>query len=362
MVTPDMVGTETKTRILMKGNEAIAEGGIRAGCEAYFGYPITPQTELLEYMARRMPELGRVFVQAESELATIGMVIGAAATGARAMTSSSGPGISLMQEGISYLAGDELPAVVVNVMRGGPGLGNVAPSQGDYFQATRGGGHGDYRPIVLAPASVQEAMALVALAFDLAEAYRTPTMLIADGVIGQIAEPVVLPDSRPPNRRAADSWAIGLGRGKRIIQSIDLDPEGMERRNLALQEKYALIRSREVRWQGHYLDDARWVLVAFGTPARVCLSAARAARSRGLPVGLFRPITLFPFPEAEIADLARRVDGFLVVEMNEGQMLEDVQRAVAGRADVRFLGRMGGMVPTPDEVLDAVERCAGGRR
>ncbi len=351
-----------ESRILMKGNEAIAEGGIRAGCEAYFGYPITPQTELLEYMARRMPDLGRVFVQAESELASIGMVIGAAAVGARAMTSSSSPGISLMQEGISYLAGDELPAVIVNIMRGGPGLGNIAPSQGDYFQATRGGGHGVYRPIVLAPASVQEAIDLIALAFDLAERYRAPTMLVADGVIGQLAEPVVLPASRPPDRRAAEGWAIGLRRGKRIIQSIDLEPERLESRNLALREKYALIRASEVRWQGHYLDDARWVLVAFGTPARVCLSAARAARSRGLSVGLFRPITLFPFPEVEIADLARRVDGFLVVEMNEGQMLEDVQRAVGGRAEVRFHGRLGGMVPTPDEVLDAVESCVGGRR
>jgi len=344
-------------RVLMKGNEAFAEGAIRAGCEAYFGYPITPQTELLEYMARRMPELGRVFVQAESELAAINMVIGAAAAGARAMTSSSSPGISLMQEGLSYLAADELPAVVVNVMRGGPGLGNIAPAQGDYFQATKGGGHGVYHPIVLAPASAQEAMDLTALAFDLADRYRTPAIVLADGVIGQIVEPVVLRDYEKPADLPAKSWAVGSspGGGKRVVQSISLDPELLEPRNLRLQEKYSFIRLRETRWQDYRLDDARLAVVAFGTPARVALSAIRSARSQGFPVGLFRPITLFPFPEQEIADLAGRVDGLLVVEMNQGQMLEDVQRAAAGRTDVRFFGRLGGVVPTPEEVLGAIE-------
>ena len=343
-------------RILMKGNEAFAEGAIRAGCDAYFGYPITPQTELLEYMARRMPELGRVFIQAESEIAAINMVIGAAASGARAMTSSSSPGISLKQEGISYLAGCELPAVIVNVMRGGPGLGNVAPAQGDYFQATKGGGHGIYHPIVLAPASAQEAMDLTALAFDLADRYRTPVMVLADGVVGQTMEPVVLRDYE----RAADlppkDWKAGYnaGREKNIILSIGLEPEVLEARNIALVEKYAVIRAREVRWKGHYLEDAKLGVIAFGTSARVALTAVRMARAEGLAAGLLRPITLFPLPEHEIADLAGRVDGLVVVEMNQGQMVEDVERVAAGKAEVRFVGRLGGMVPSPEEVLTAL--------
>lgn len=343
-------------RILMKGNEAFAEGAIRAGCDAYFGYPITPQTELLEYMARRMPELGRVFVQAESEIAAINMVIGAAASGARVMTSSSSPGISLKQEGISYLAGCELPAVIVNVMRGGPGLGNVAPAQGDYFQATKGGGHGVYHPIVLAPASAQEAMDFTALAFDLADRYRTPAIVLADGVVGQTMEPVVLRDyERAPDLPPKD-WKAGYnhGRKRNIILSIGMEPEVLEARNKLLVEKYAVIREREVLWKGHYLEDARLGVVAFGTSARVALTAVRAARAEGLAVGLFRPITLFPFPEREIADLAARVDGLLVVEMNQGQMVEDVSRVAAGRTEVRFLGRLGGMVPAPEEVLAAL--------
>ncbi len=347
-------------RVLMKGNDALAEGAIRAGCEAYFGYPITPQTELLEHMARRMPELGRTFVQAESELAVIGMVIGAAAAGARVMTSSSSPGFSLMQEGISYLAGDELPAVIVNVMRGGPGLGNVAPAQGDYFQATKGGGHGVCHSIVLAPASVQEALDLPGLAFDLADRYRTPVVVLADGIIGQLAEPVVVGDYRPPSDLPAKTWAVGLsaGRARRVIQSIDLEPELFEPRNRRLQEKYAAIAHRAVRGQGRHLDDARLAVVAYGTPARVALGAIAAARARGIPAGLFRPITLWPFPEREVAELASRVAGLLVVEMSQGQMLEDVQRASAGRAEVSFLGRLGGMVPTPEEVLAALESLA----
>ncbi|MHB0868937.1 MAG: 3-methyl-2-oxobutanoate dehydrogenase subunit VorB [Chloroflexota bacterium] len=351
------VVTEAGARVLMEGNEAFGEGAIRAGCDAYFGYPITPQTELLEYMARRMPTLGRVFVQAESEIAAINMVLGAAATGARAMTSSSSPGISLKQEGISYLAGNELPAVIVNVMRGGPGLGNVAPAQGDYFQATKGGGHGVYHPIVLAPASVQEAMDFTALAFDLADRYRTPVIVLADGVIGQTVEPVVLHDyQRPPDLPPKD-WMLGgsAGRKRRILQSIGLEPETLEPRNQRLLQKHALIRQREVRWAGSYLEDAQLAVVAFGTPARVSLTAARGARALGLPVGLFRPITLFPFPGREIAELADHVRGLLVVELNQGQMLEDVERVVAGRAPVRFVGRLGGFVVTPDEVLAALK-------
>lgn len=345
----------------MEGNEAIGEGAIRAGCDAYFGYPITPQTELLEYMARRMPALGRVFVQAESEVAAINMVLGAAATGARAMTSSSSPGISLKQEGISYLAGNELPAVIVNVMRGGPGLGNVAPAQGDYFQATKGGGHGVYHPIVLAPASVQEAMDLTALAFDLADRYRNPVMVLADGVIGQTVEPVELHDYQMPSDLPAKDWALGssAGRRRRILQSIGLEPEVLEPRNQRLVRKYEAIEEREVRWAGAYLEDAQLAVVAFGTPARVGLSAVRAARSAGIPAGLFRPITLFPFPGREIAALASRVRGLLVVELNQGQMVEDVQRVVAGRVPVGFVGRLGGFVVTPEEVVSALRELWG---
>ncbi len=358
MVARAEIVTKAETRVLMEGNEALGEGAIRAGCDAYFGYPITPQTELLEYMARKMPALGRVFVQAESEVAAINMVLGAASVGARVMTSSSSPGISLKQEGISYIAGNELPAVIVNVMRGGPGLGNVAPAQGDYFQATKGGGHGVYHPIVLAPASVQEAMDLTALSFDLADRYRTPVMVLADGVIGQTVEPVVLREYSRPEGLPPKDWALGnnAGRTKRIVESIGLEPETLEPRNRRLLEKYALIKEHEVRWAGSYLEDAELAVIAFGTPARVSLSAARSARADGKAVGLFRPITLFPFPEREIADLASRVRGLLVVELNQGQMLEDVQRVVAGRVPVRFVGRLGGFVVTPDEVLSALRR------
>ena len=267
-----------------------------------------------------------------------------------------------MQEGISYLAGDELPAVIVNVTRGGPGLGNIAPAQGDYFQATKGGGHGVYHPIVLAPASVQEAIDLTGLAFDLADRYRTPVIVLADGVVGQMMEPVTLRDHESPHDLPAKSWALGSrGDAKRVVQSISLEPEALESRNAQLQRKYTLVKSREVRWDEHHLDDARLAVIAFGTPARVALSAVRAARCRGLPVGLLRPITLFPFPERQVAKLAGRLDGLLVVEMNQGQMLEDVQRASAGRTDVRFLGRLGGMVPTPEEVLEALQDLAEGR-
>jgi 2-oxoglutarate/2-oxoacid ferredoxin oxidoreductase subunit alpha len=344
-------------RVLMKGNEAFGEGAIRAGCQAYFGYPITPQTELLEYMATQMPARGRVFLQAESEVASINMVLGAAAAGARVMTSSSSPGISLMQEGISYLIGDELPAVIVNVMRGGPGLGSIAPGQGDYFQAVKGGGHGICRPIVVAPASVQEAMDLTALAFDLADRYRTPAMVLADGTIGQTMEPVILREYPPPDDLPSKDWALGScrGREKNLIYSLDLDPEKLEPRNRMLLAKWKQIGEREVRWAGRSLDDAKVAVVAYGTSARVSLTAIRWARARGIAAGLFRPISLAPFPERELSDLASRVDRILVVEMNEGQMLEDVERIAAGRAEVRFYGRLGGMVPTPEEVLAQLE-------
>jgi 2-oxoglutarate ferredoxin oxidoreductase subunit alpha len=342
-------------RELWKGNEAIAEAAIRAGLQAYFGYPITPQTEVLEWMARRMPELGRVFVQAESEVAAINMVYGAACTGARVMTTSSSPGISLMMEGLSYIAGTEVPVVLVNVMRGGPGLGNIAPSQGDYQQAVRGGGHGDYPRIVLAPSSVQEAIDLVTLSFDLAEKYRTIVMIIADGSIGQMMEPAEMPPMQPLYHRQWD-WAVTgkMGRERRVLSSIYLDPYQKEQTNLRLFRRWQEIQANEVRYRAYHLEDAEFVVIGFGTAGRVALSAVRAARQEGLKVGLLRPISLSPFPHQVVAELAQRVSGFLVVEMNTGQMLEDVELANAGRVPLRFYGRPGGVVPFPDEILHEI--------
>lgn len=356
-------------RDLLEGNRAIAEAAIRAGVEAFFGYPITPQTEVLEHFSKRLPELGRVFLQAESELASINMVYGAACAGARVMTSSSSPGISLMQEGLSYIACSEVPVVVVNIMRGGPGLGNVQPSQGDYFQAVKTAGHGDFHPIVLAPASVQEAIDYVVLAFDLAERYRTIAMVIADGPIGQMMEPVELPPMRPV-RSLGDRpcWALtgARGRGPNTITSLYLGAENLEKVNLRLQAKLQEIAADEVRWKEHRTEDADLLLVAFGTMGRVCQTAVREARDSGLKVGLLRPVTLWPFPSARVAELAEQVRVMLVVEMNAGQMVEDVRLAVEGRCPVRFHGRMGGIVPLPDEVvgvlrgLDAVIKPGGG--
>jgi 2-oxoglutarate ferredoxin oxidoreductase subunit alpha len=346
---------------LLKGNEAMAEAAIRAGLQAYFGYPITPQTELLEHMARRMPELGRVFLQAESEVAAINMVYGAASTGVRVMTSSSSPGVSLMMEGISYIAGSEVPCVLIDVMRGGPGLGNIAPAQGDYFQIVKGGGHGDYHSIVLAPATVQEAIDLTCLAFDLAEKYLTLVVVLTDGNVGQLMEPAELPPMRPiqkPTDSNAPAWALrgANGRAKHIVSSIHLQPEEEEAFNLKLQAKLEIIRKNEVRYTEYALDEADYVVVGFGTAGRVAQTAVKQARARGMRAGLFRPISLFPFPEARLAELATRVQGFLVVEMNSGQMVEDVRLAVNGRAPVKFYGRMGGMVPYPDEVLGAIQQ------
>jgi 2-oxoglutarate ferredoxin oxidoreductase subunit alpha len=342
---------EAVRAVLMKGNEAMAEAAIQAGCDAYFGYPITPQAELLEHMARRMPELGRVFVQAESELGAINMALGAAATGAKVLVSSSSPGISLMAETMSYMAGSELPVVLINVMRGGPGLGSIGPSQSDYFQATRGHGHGDYRVPVLAPASIAEAVELVADAFELAARYRTPVMLLADGIQGQAMEPV-----RPIYRRPAwdtAAWQLGgaLGRGPRVLRSLNLRPEDLEAHNRHLQAKYAEIAAHEVRWAEEELDDAEIAFVAYGTAARVARTAVARGRERGLRLGLLRPITLWPFPVAPVRRLAERVRAFVVVELSAGQMIEDV-RLAAERTPVFFHGRTGGMVPTPGEVLD----------
>lgn len=340
---------------LLKGNEAIAEAAVRAGLQAYFGYPITPQTELLEYLARRMPELGRVFLQAESEIGAINMVYGAACTGARVMSSSSSPGISLMQEGLSYIAGSEVPVVIVDIVRGGPGLGNIAPSQGDYFQMVKGGGHGDYQPIVLAPASIQEAVDLMGLAFELAEEYRTIVVLLADGIIGQMMEPAELPPMREVESPPPD-WALTGARDRehRIITSLYLTETELEALNLRLQEKVDRIRAAEVRYDELQVDDAEVLIVAFGTVARICRTVVREARNEGLRVGLLRPITLWPFPEARLRELAEQVEALLVVEMNAGQMLEDVERAVAERIPVRFFGKLGGVVPLPDEILGAV--------
>ncbi len=343
--------------VLMKGNEAIAEAAIQAGCDAYFGYPITPQAELLEWMARRMPELGRVFVQAESELGAINMGLGAAATGARVMVSSSSPGISLMAEAMSYMAGSELPLVLVNVMRGGPGLGSIGPSQSDYFQATKGHGHGDYRVPVLAPSSISEAVDLVATAFEIAERYRTPTMLLADGVMGQAMEPVI-PTYRIPDR-SPDGWQLGgaVDRAPRVVRSIHLQPEALELHNRHLQAKYRTIEAREVRWAEERLDDAEIAIVAYGTAARVARTAIERARDHGLAAGLFRPISLWPFPSEALAAVASQVRAILVVELSAGQMVEDVRLAVAGATPVCFYGRSGGIVPTPGEVVDALRRA-----
>ena len=344
-------------KILMKGNEAIAEAAIRAGCEAYYGYPITPQTEVLEYMAKRMPNLGRAFVQAESELAAINMVYGAACAGVRAMTSTSGPGYSLMQEGLSYIACSEVPAVVVNVMRGGPGLGNIQPSQADYSQMVKGGGHGDYHAIVLAPATVQEAIDHVILAFDLADKYRTVAMVMADGMIGQIMEPVELPDLDMPQRREWDYALRGCqGREKRVVTSLYLEAPSLEAVNDRLQARLREIVAHEQRWETFQCEDTDIVIAAFGTAARIAKTAIRRARAQGIRVGLFRPITAYPYPYDALAQVAsdKRV---LVFEMNAGQMLEDVRLAVPS-AEIHFYGRTGGMVPLPEDVLEQVERLA----
>jgi 2-oxoglutarate ferredoxin oxidoreductase subunit alpha len=349
------------TRELWEGNRAIAEAAVRAGVEAFFGYPITPQTELLEYMSERMPELGRVFLQAESEVAAINMVYGAAAGGARAMSSSSSPGISLMQEGLSYIAASEIPVVLVDIMRGGPGLGNIQPSQSDYFQMTRSAGHGDFHPIVLAPATLQEAVDIMYGAFPLAEKYRTIVIVAADGSLGQMMEPAVMPPMRAlrtEGDRAA--WAVrgAQGRPHHIITSLYLKESELEALNGRLQAKLRLIEQNEKQWEEIATADAEYLLVAFGTVGRTCKSVLREARAQGIKAGLYRPISLWPFPSPRLAELARQVRAMLVVEMNAGQMLQDVNLAVTGRCPVAFFGRTGGVVPLPDEIYDALQRVA----
>lgn len=355
---------EKKEILLMKGNEAVAHAAIRCGCDGYFGYPITPQSEVLETLAKEKPweTTGMVVVQAESELASIYMVYGGGAVGKRVMTSSSSPGIALMQEGITYMAGAEIPGLIVNVQRGGPGLGTIQPSQGDYFQATRGGGNGDYNVIVLAPASVQEMADFVDLSFELAFKYRTPVMMLSDGVIGQMMEKVVLPPFKP--RRTAEEviqqcpWATtGLkGRKKNIITSLELDPHAMEEHNLHLQRKYQEIRDKEVRYETYQTEDAEYLIVAFGSASRIAQKAIELCRDKGIRVGMLRPITLWPFPTQAIANLANQVKGILSVEINAGQMVEDIQLSVQGRVTVKQYGRMGGIVPTPEEIVAEVEK------
>lgn len=351
---------------LMKGNEAIAEAAIRAGADAYFGYPITPQSEVIEYLMVERPEdrTGMVVLQAESEIAAIHMVYGAAGAGKKVMTSSSSPGISLKLEGISYIAGSELPCVIVNVVRGGPGLGTIQPSQADYFQATKGGGHGDYRLLVLAPASVQEMADFVDLAFDLAFKYRNPVMILSDGVIGQMMEKVIMPEQkeRLSNDEIAErygDWAtIGKTRNRErnIITSLELDPYKQEAHNHKLQAKYQKMEENEVRYEAINCDDADYIIVAYGSSARIAQKAMDLARSKGHKVGIFRLITLFPFPKNEIKALADKVKGFLAVEMSAGQMIEDVRLAINGKVPAEHFGRYGGVIHSPEEVYEALEQ------
>jgi len=342
-------------KILMKGNEAIAEAALRAGCECFFGYPITPQTELLQYMAKKLLKSGGVFIQAESEVGAINMAYGASSCGKRVMTSSSGPGISLKQEGISYLAGAQLPCVIVNIMRGGPGLGNINAAQSDYLQATKGGGHGDYKVIVLAPSSVQEAVELTMKAFDLADKYRNPVMILGDGMLGQMMEVVEFDENYQP-QKVEKPWAVTgeRNREKRVTNSLYIVPEELEKHNFKLKEKYKKIKENEVMLEEYLADDARVIFVSFGMCARIVKSAVNRLRQAGEKVGLVRPITLWPFPENELKSYALKeeVEFFIDIEMNLGQMLEDVKLSVEGKKTVHFYGRTGGMVPTIQEIID----------
>ncbi|MGE5279838.1 MAG: 3-methyl-2-oxobutanoate dehydrogenase subunit VorB [Deltaproteobacteria bacterium] len=340
------------TTTLMSGNDAIGEGALRAGLRFYAGYPITPQNELTAYMAEHLPARGGVFIQSESEVAAINMVYGASAAGARTMTSSSSPGISLKQEGISYAAAAHLPLVVVNVMRAGPGLGNIWPAQSDYFQATKGGGHGDYRVIVLAPASVQESFDLTREAFDLADRYRMPVMVLSDGMLGQMMEGVALPPQGQPPAPVPKPWALTGAKGRRpnIVRSLFLARDGVEKNNLFLQQRYKRIVSRETRLEAYRMEGARAAIVAYGSMARIARAVVDGARRRGVKVGLLRPITLWPFPAKELARFSRKTRRFLVAEMSYGQMVEDVRLSVDKATDVRFYGRAGGGIPTPKQL------------
>jgi 2-oxoglutarate/2-oxoacid ferredoxin oxidoreductase subunit alpha len=342
---------------LMSGNAALGEAAIRAGCRCYFGYPITPQNELTEYMAKRMPEVGGVFIQSESEIAAINMVLGASAAGARALTSSSSPGVSLKQEGISFMAGDELPAVVVNMMRGGPGMGNISAAQSDYMQATRGGGHGDYKTIVLAPGSVQELVEIVPLAFDLADVYRNPVIILGDGMLGQMMEPVSFDAMAQPTVYPKDYVLTGAkDRPSRMIRSLILDTKELEEHNWKLVRKYQRMERHEVRYDSFLIDDADMVVLAYGIGARIVRGAIKRLRQEGLKVGLLRPVTVWPFPAEALKGLAQTVSDFFVFEMSAGQMVDDVRLALEGRGHVHFYGRPGGVIPTPVELSRIITR------
>ena len=351
-------------KVLMKGNEAIAEAAILAGCRFYFGYPITPQTEVAAYMAKRMPKIGGTFLQAESEVAAINMVYGVSSAGKRVMTSSSSPGISLKSEGLSYLAGSDLPALVVNVQRGGPGLGGIQPSQSDYFQATKGGGHGDYKMIVLAPASVQEMASLTVKGFDLADKYRMTSMILADGTMGQMMEPVSL--EKVEATVCEKPWAVTGTKGERkhnIVNSLSLVPEELERLNFARFERYKKVEENEVMYESFMMDDAEICVVAFGIAARVSKNAIVEARKKGVKVGMIRPITLWPFPKKALLDAAEKAHTFISVELSMGQMIEDIELAIKCKRPVMLCNRVGGMIPSPNMVLEVIEKAdKGGRK
>lgn len=351
-------------KVLMKGNEALAEAAMRAGCRHFFGYPITPQTELAAYMAKKMPKVGGLFLQAESEVAAINMVYGAAGSGVRVMTSSSSPGISLKQEGISYIAGADLPCVIVNIVRGGPGLGGIQPAQSDYFQATKGGGHGDYHLIVLAPSSVQEMVDLTSLAFDLGDTYRMPVMIMGDGMLGQMMEPIVF-EEKKGRELPEKTWATTgtkMKRKRNVINSLYLTPEELEGLVLEREKKYDEVKASEVRFEEYKTSDADYIIAAYGTTARIAKNAIEALRAEGYKVGLIRPITLWPFPVDAFKAAATKAKAFLSVEMSTGQMVEDVRLAVNGAAPVHFFGRTGGMVPTPAEIAGKIKEIAGGEK
>ena len=348
-------------RVLMKGNEAIAEAAIRAGCRHYFGYPITPQTEIAAYMAKKMPKIGGIFLQAESEIASINMVYGAAAAGMRVMTSSSSPGISLKAEGLSYIAGSDVPALVVNVQRGGPGLGGIQPSQSDYFQATKGGGHGDYRMIVLAPASVQEMASLTMKGFELADKYLMTSMILADGTIGQMMEPITFEDAEV--KEFDKPWALTGTKCQRkhnVVNSLYLKADELEKKNIERYERYAIVEENEPMWEEYMMEDAEYCVVAFGIASRVAKNAVVAARNEGIKVGLIRPITLWPFPTKALAAAADKCKGFISVELSMGQMIEDVRLATGCKRPVALCNRTGGMIPSPDQVLESIRNAQKG--
>lgn len=345
-------------KILMKGNEAIAEAAMRAGCKLFFGYPITPQTDLSEYLAKQMPKRGGLMLQAESEIAAINMVLGAAAGGARVMTSSSSPGISLKSEGISYIVGSDLPCVIVNVQRGGPGLGGIQPAQSDYFQSTKALGHGDMHVITLAPANIQEMALLTFEAFDLADIYRTPVMILADGALGQMMEPVDW-NAKPERQTPAKDWACtghDFKRSRNIVNSLYIQPEELERVNIERFERYKEIEDNEVKYEDYLTEDAEIVIVAYGITARIARTAVNMARAAGIKAGLFRPITLYPFPKKRLLELSNTANRFLSVEMNMGQMIDDVKLAIECRKSATHYGRTGGVIPTPDEILAEIKR------